>query len=328
MSESEDNNNLPRLFTQERQRSKGEQRGGKGHWAIAALILTVFALGAVIWLGTAGNGPQGPVPTITSAAGDYKKRPEDPGGRDIAHRESTVFRTLQDGGKTAGEQDSAKRVENLAARDDSGAPLPENRFYADLDTNLNALAGAGDDTPEKDNAAVADSGDSPGKPERSATGKDNDNKETLDFVRNVLEKKDEIAQHQRLEKQDPADVNKQALKTMPESKSASATDDESANAKDTQKGGADQASQPPGHYVQLGSFREKSVAKRAWQRASDEYGQVLAGVSRHIEKADLGARGTYYRVRGGPVTQARAGQICRIIKEHNKNGCLVVSPDK
>ena len=296
MSDPEDETNLPRLFTEEKYGEDGKKHSGKGRWAVLALTLTVLALGAVIWLGTASNGPQGSVPTITGAAGDYKKRPEDPGGRKIAHRESTVFRSLEAQGEASPEKDSPqKRIENLAAQDDGDGPLPKDRFYANLDTGMRDLAKRRDKTTQDTNDTTDTGGASTENAQRNGGSNDADDRrgeDTLEFVREVLEKKDEIEKKQR-----ETDISQ---------KGASA----------------------PQHYIQLGSFRKKSVATRAWQQARKKYSKMLEGERRNIQKADLVERGIYYRVRGGPVAQEAAETICRAIKKRDKNGCLIVSPDE
>jgi hypothetical protein len=43
-----------------------------------------------------------------------------------------------------------------------------------------------------------------------------------------------------------------------------------------------------------------------------------------IQEADLGAKGTYYRAQGGPLSEDKAQAICKAITAKKPGGCLVV----
>jgi cell division protein FtsN len=347
MSDPENDNKLPGFFTEDGKNGDHKSRTGKGRWAVAALTLTVIALGAVIWLGTSRSDPQGSVPTITAEAGAYKKRPDDPGGRDIAHRESTVFRALQGDGASTDKND--KGIENLAARDKGGAPLSRDRFYDDLDTSMQQLAkqsGNDAETPDSGDTSRPETG--PDQDATPAAPDDSRNQDRLEFLREVVKKKDKIEERKRRQQkqnkqQDNGDTagQKQQSKTQSGEQSGPqkqkvAGEISAANPDEGEKAPAPAGSAPPGkqrvlspqHYVQLGSFRNQDAARAAWRRAQDNYEDALEGVGRDIQRADLGKRGIFYRVRGGPVAHARALEICRAIKKTDTNGCMVVGADR
>ncbi len=76
------------------------------------------------------------------------------------------------------------------------------------------------------------------------------------------------------------------------------------------------------YYVQVVSVKDRSRADGEWNRLQKKY-SALSGYSYRIQSADLGARGTYYRVQAGPVSKSQATQTCNAIKRVDKNGCLV-----
>lgn len=75
--------------------------------------------------------------------------------------------------------------------------------------------------------------------------------------------------------------------------------------------------------VQLGAQREMAAAENDWKRISAKYADVLGGLTPAYERADLGDKGVFLRLQAGPVTEARAREICDRLKAVNQ-GCLVV----
>ena len=61
----------------------------------------------------------------------------------------------------------------------------------------------------------------------------------------------------------------------------------------------------------------------AWKRLSTKYKDILGPLSVHLEKADLGTKGTYFRVQAGPFTdKAAAKDVCVKLKAKGQP-CLV-----
>lgn len=79
-----------------------------------------------------------------------------------------------------------------------------------------------------------------------------------------------------------------------------------------------------GYRVQLASVRTEGEAAAEWKRLAGKHAE-LGGLSMHVAKADLGEKGTFYRVQGGSVDEARAKSICEKLKAQNV-GCVVVRP--
>jgi cell division septation protein DedD len=78
--------------------------------------------------------------------------------------------------------------------------------------------------------------------------------------------------------------------------------------------------------VQLASLRTAEQAEAAIARARKANGDILASLTFSVARADLGAKGVYYRVQAGPLADAAAAkELCDRLKDR-KQGCLVVSP--
>lgn len=77
--------------------------------------------------------------------------------------------------------------------------------------------------------------------------------------------------------------------------------------------------------VQLASVRSEAEAQAEWRRLSGRHGDVLKGLSLQVARADLGAKGVYYRVQGAGTDEAGAREVCAKLAVLSV-GCVVVRP--
>lgn len=76
--------------------------------------------------------------------------------------------------------------------------------------------------------------------------------------------------------------------------------------------------------VQLGAFREEQLARKAWEDIARDAGPVVGGSDPAIQRADLGARGVFYRLQAGAFDQiAEAKSACKAL-EKRRIACFVV----
>jgi len=81
-----------------------------------------------------------------------------------------------------------------------------------------------------------------------------------------------------------------------------------------------------GYMVQLSAVRTEKAALGEWKRLSKKHPDVLGSLESVIQRADLGSRGIFYRVRGGWIqNRADAKSICGELKRRNV-GCIIVKP--
>lgn len=78
-----------------------------------------------------------------------------------------------------------------------------------------------------------------------------------------------------------------------------------------------------GRAIQLGAVRTEEAAKAEWTRLQAKYHAQLGNLQPQIQQADLGARGIYWRIRGGSVSDAEGRKICEALKAAGQS-CLVV----
>ncbi len=79
--------------------------------------------------------------------------------------------------------------------------------------------------------------------------------------------------------------------------------------------------------VQLLSVRRKESAETEWKRLSKRYPKILSGLESYIVRADLGARGIYYRLQVGSFKdKAIATKVCTGLSQV-KISCFVKKQD-
>ena len=76
--------------------------------------------------------------------------------------------------------------------------------------------------------------------------------------------------------------------------------------------------------VQLLAMSSEQAAQRAWTDLAKSHGDLLGKLSPNVVRADLGAKGTVYRVQAGPLAdRASADQLCGALARRG-TGCIVV----
>lgn len=78
--------------------------------------------------------------------------------------------------------------------------------------------------------------------------------------------------------------------------------------------------------IQLAALRTNDEATRAWDKLRRAHADLLGSLALNVVRADLGDRGTFYRIQAGPLAdEGAAKDLCRRLTE-KKVGCLVVRP--
>lgn len=77
------------------------------------------------------------------------------------------------------------------------------------------------------------------------------------------------------------------------------------------------------HVVQVGAFRSNAEAAGYYDKLRARLGSVIANKSDHIQRADLGAKGVYYRLQVGPFSSKEdATAYCNRLKANGQD-CIV-----
>ena len=79
------------------------------------------------------------------------------------------------------------------------------------------------------------------------------------------------------------------------------------------------------YLVQVAAFRSQDAAEAAWRKSSAEHPDLYRGAGKRIQRADLGAKGVFYRLRVGGFSQkTEADAFCDALKAQGDN-CIVVT---
>ena len=79
------------------------------------------------------------------------------------------------------------------------------------------------------------------------------------------------------------------------------------------------------YLVQLAAFRSQEAAETAWSKMSSSKPELYRGGRKQVQRADLGAKGVFYRLRVGSFAErSDASAFCDAVKAGGDN-CIVVS---
>lgn len=80
-----------------------------------------------------------------------------------------------------------------------------------------------------------------------------------------------------------------------------------------------------GFLVQISALRSETAADTAWERFVADDSDLFAGAEKMIQRADLGAKGVFYRLRVGAFAErTNATAFCDALKARDKT-CIVVA---
>ena len=268
-----------------------EDEGGLS--GLVVLLMGVVMLGAfasVVWIAYQQGTKNGSTPYV--AADPEPVKIEAPEQATVAGNDREVYDTI-DGGDT-------NPVEVIAAG-------PEEPIDRDVDDTIGAIA-----------ANVTDAADEAGEIVDDAVADRIAQLESADAALNDLNDNVENAV------EDAADSAAQAVEAATEEISVPAPTVPSVAPAVSVPDPTPSASALSGsHLVQVGAFRSQAEADGFWTRMQGKMGGYLDGKSKDVERADLGAKGIYYRLRVGPFASSDAAKTyCVGLKERGQD-CLI-----
>lgn len=236
------------------------------------------------------NNP-GALPLIRADKAPFRIKPEDPGGMAVPNKDSTIFETLK--GTPQGE------TENLLEDDaDTAAVKAREEVVAKVETAK--IAPLVDVDPTKSNTPPDDELDNaPPQPKSVA---DMDLVKKPEPVAKAEPKKEASIIETLKEEGQSLEVAKPAPKAEPR-----------PVAKTVTSGGST--------YIQLASVKSEADANIQWAGFKAKNPE-LANLSLKVQKADLGAKGIYYRIQAGPISAENATSTCAAIKSRG-GSCLI-----
>ena len=227
------------------------------------------------------------IPVIRRPQASIKVKPENPGGMEILNQDKTVYDIIE-------KEPERKEVESIL-------PPPEQPILPEIKVAEQAPAPIKEQTPElKPIETTTEVKTSEVKTVAAPKAVVNETKEvTLPTIKEASIKENA---------QQKAETKPQTVSKVATAKLEPKTETSTASAGDWQ--------------VQLMSSPNQKAVTSAWSGLVKKH-PALKGVSHEIETADLGSKGTYYRLKAGAfATRAEADKLCSTIKSQG-GSCIV-----
>lgn len=307
----------PRLEIEGGARPTASEAGGRQflYLSLGALLAAVLGVGSYVAL-TSGSyvsavrsGDE--LPVIRADERPFKSRPDDPGGLQVPHRDKLVYSRLKGVSETPD-------VERLLPEPERPLPPPETvpvPEAAPVPAPTPAPAVA-----ETASAASPPATPSPGEgtggaelpPSPAAEAAAGAGERALAMVTPVARPTPPAMRPQPAPAASPVAASPAAATAVPRGPALAPPPPAAA-------GGGTK------YLIQLGAMSSPELARAQWAKLMAANGDLLAPLQPTIARADLGERGTLYRLRAGPIEgAARAQEVCRALAGRGV-GCVVVS---
>ncbi len=298
-------------------------------YVFGALVLVLIILGAIVFgLYPKAADQSGNIPIIRADAEPFKTMPDDPGGMEIANEGSTIFDAMSG-------EDADAGVENLLAENDSEDPMPRSQLFAGLNTGVDendeareqATQTAASETPPQPDAIenkieeIARGIEAQDEPQVSETIVAA--KEVKEDAKEAVAAATEEAEAQAVQAVEPAAGAETSAEPAADMNEAA----DLVNQLEPSAGAATplRSAIPSGrYYVQVASVTNRSGTEGEWAKLTKKYDAALKGFKYRVREANLGEKGTYYRIQAGPTSKEFASETCNKIKAISPGGCLIV----
>ena len=310
---------------------------GRSVFMVGSVLLGAIALGgalAVAYKQSGGSLNSEPPPLVQADGRPVKELPDQPGGKEFPHKNKLIYDRLQNGDEPEAERIVSRQedvaVPALPSGETPGMPAPVATTDAAPPTTQ-AVGGA-EPMPV---AAIDDPSMPDGGPRKVKTMvvRPDGSVETPPVPAAPAEAAAAMPEA-------PAAADGQ-LATAAEPQAAEAAPQEAAappappaKPKPASKPAAQQtaaaapqaAAGPTKYVVQVGSKKNQTDALASFADMQQKYPTLLASYRPIVQKADLGAKGVWYRLRIGPIVdKTSASKLCSQLKSQGLPDCLVMA---
>lgn len=291
---------IPERFDGDDGGNRGKGGGMRLVLSIALGILVIAALGVAGRHLLVGEGQQAQtdasVPVIKPDDKPIKTKPEDRGGMAVPNQDKLVYQDVGKGDNQEAPSASEKLLPPAekpqmpamkSAPDSASSAMPPPAASADIPAPPSATGSAPSEPPTGATPAPATpstNASSPPPPAPATSGKGATS-----------------AKQQQMASAAPAPAPAPA---SPPAKAAPA------------------AAGSGGFQVQLAAMKSEAEAQAAWKKALTANKDLLGSLSEEVVRADLGAKGIYFRLRAGPLDEAAAKGLCAELVKRNQV-CIV-----
>jgi hypothetical protein len=282
----------------------GQKKSGLRLLPIAVGVVSLLTLGGIIWYAYSQGvreGSETAAPLLTPE-GDAKETPLDPGGREISGTELGIY------DRVSGDQGTTASVERIL-------PPPEEPRTPPAEILQDAPAG----TPNKAPAAPVPPSPPPAVGE-GATSTEQTARAPVPAPEPVLEEPTAPPPTVGSETEQVAAAPVQPEPPKPETATPPAAPAQSAPTTPASSAGN-------GWRIQIAALRSEADARAEWSKKQSANPDLLGNLAVQIQEATVNGT-TYYRIRGGPLSDGAAAKaLCAQMKAKSL-ACIPVAPGK
>lgn len=307
---------------------RGKSFKGRSAFMVASALLGAIALGGALAFAykQSGGGLSGELPLVTADNRPVKELPQDPGGKEFPHKNKLIYDRLTNGDEPESEQ-LIPRQENVAVpalpplMETAGAPAP----VASTDLggppttqSVNgepiSVASVGDTMPDggprKVKTMVVRPDGSVMEAEQTAEVPEMPG-EPLQAAPAPAAAAEAAPQQTAAVEPPPAPAPKPAAQPAPPPQQTAAIAPQAA---------------PSKYVVQVASKKNQTEALASFADMQQKYPSLLGSYKPIVQKADLGSKGVWYRLRIGPIAdKSSASKLCSQLKQQGLPDCLVMA---
>lgn len=290
--------------------------------ALVFLVVAGAAAGAWSYYGDQliqlWKGGQDSIPLIKADPGPVKVRPENPGGLRVPDRDKLVYDRMQ--GKSAGPGEAGGAsggAERLLPPPEQPLPRPAPKKEVAKETPKTKPV---PEVPTVKDVAAAKRPPPPPPPQAPISSTAVETKTPAPAP--IKTKRESEPKVEKLTP--PAKTEKPVAKPAPKPEPKQAAAPKPA----PELASSAAAPIPSGrtYLVQLAAARSPQGARSEWERLRKKHLDLLGDLGLKVTKADLGAKGIFYRLRAGPLADEKAArQLCRQLAKRQV-GCLIIKP--
>jgi SPOR domain len=320
---------------------------------VGSALLGAIALGGALafaYKQSGGGLGSEPPPLVQADDTPVKEAPDQPGGKEFAHKNKLIYDRLQNGDAPEAEKIVSRQedvaVPALPAADPAAMPAPVATTDA-VPPTTQAVPGAQPVAMGgEDDASMPDGGprkvktmvvrpdgsvESPAVPELPTDAAPAAAPPAETAATPAMPAAD--PQLAAVSPAPPA-AEPQPAQPAPQEAAAPAEPAPKAKPKPAAKPAAQQtaaaapqaAAAPSKYVVQVGSKKNQTEALASFADMQQKYPTLLASYRPIVQKADLGSKGTWYRLRIGPITdKTAANKLCSQLKSQGLPDCLVMA---
>jgi hypothetical protein len=302
---------------------------------VGSALLGAIALGGALAFAykQSGGGLSGEQPPLVTADNSpVKELPDQPGGKEFPHKNKLIYDRLTNGDEPESER-LVPRQENVAvpalppASETPGMPMPVASTDLAVPPTTQAVGGDPNAVAAADDPSMPDGG-----PRRVKTAKVLPDGSIEQPPLPAAPSEAAVAPAPaappaapQLAAADPAPQQVAALPAPPAAAPAPAPAAKPP-AQQTAAAAPQAAAAPTKYVVQVASKKNQTEALASFADMQQKYPSLLANYRPIVQKADLGAKGTWYRLRIGPIAdKTAASKLCSQLKSQGLPDCLVMA---